>query len=215
MKSVRIFYKKGGRMRFMSHLDMNRFMIRAINRAALPIWYTEGFNPHPYITFALPLSLGFNTECDCLDIRLTDDNFPLSEISKRLNEVTPEYIEFFEASEPLKKLSEVAFCEYEIVFDDKGEAEKELKEFLNSQSIICEKKTKKGDIKQLELKDKISSFKISSLNGDTLLSITLPASPNENINPEILLKAFFKDRNYHCYIITRKRILDKNFDKFR
>ena len=44
-------------MKFISHLDMQRFMIRMIRRSGIPVWYSEGFNPHPYITFALPLSL--------------------------------------------------------------------------------------------------------------------------------------------------------------
>ncbi len=62
MKNVRVFYSKKGRMKFISHLDMNRFMTRMILKSGLPVWYTEGFNPRPYLTFALPLSLGFESE---------------------------------------------------------------------------------------------------------------------------------------------------------
>ena len=52
MRTVRVFYKKLGRLKFISHLDMNRFMLRALRLSGLPVWYTEGFNPHPYATFA-------------------------------------------------------------------------------------------------------------------------------------------------------------------
>jgi hypothetical protein len=80
LKNVRLFYTKHSRMRFVSHLDMTRFMSRIIRRAKLPVWYTEGFNPHLYLTFALPLSLGMESEYEICDIRLTDDEFPIDEI---------------------------------------------------------------------------------------------------------------------------------------
>lgn len=61
MTTVRIFYKKLDVAKYISHLDMQRCMQRAVKRAKLPVWYTEGFNPHPYITFALPISLGIES----------------------------------------------------------------------------------------------------------------------------------------------------------
>ena len=59
MKNVRVFFEKHGPCKYISHLDTNRVMLRAIGKSRLDIWYTEGFNRHAYITFALPLSLGF------------------------------------------------------------------------------------------------------------------------------------------------------------
>ena len=64
MRCVRIWFKKMGMSRYVSHLDLMRAMTRAIRRANLPLWYTEGFNPHPYMTFALPLSLGMESLCE-------------------------------------------------------------------------------------------------------------------------------------------------------
>ncbi|MBQ8303735.1 MAG: DUF2344 domain-containing protein, partial [Clostridia bacterium] len=61
MKNVRLIYEKKDRMRFVSHLDMTRFMSRMIQKSKVPVWYTEGFNKHIYVTFALPLSLGFES----------------------------------------------------------------------------------------------------------------------------------------------------------
>ena len=75
LKNVRLFFKKDGPLRFVSHLDMNRVMTRILRLSKVPVWYTEGFNPHPYITFALPLSLGFSSEYEVMDFRLDDDNF--------------------------------------------------------------------------------------------------------------------------------------------
>ena len=59
MKLVRIFFEKRDRARYISHLDITRCLSRAFARTDIPVWYTEGFNPRIYMTFALPLSLGY------------------------------------------------------------------------------------------------------------------------------------------------------------
>ncbi len=64
------FYKKVGDARYISHLDLSRFMQRSLKRTGLPLWHTEGFNPHPYVTFALPLSVGQSGQRETMDFRL-------------------------------------------------------------------------------------------------------------------------------------------------
>ena len=70
MKNVRIWFTKELECKYISHLDLNRCMLRAVRRAQLPIWYTEGFNPHPYISFLLALTLGVESEGEPVDIRI-------------------------------------------------------------------------------------------------------------------------------------------------
>ena len=60
MKTVRVFFAKEGRLKYISHLDVTRCLARVFKRSRLPIWYTQGFNPHAYLTFALPLPLVSN-----------------------------------------------------------------------------------------------------------------------------------------------------------
>ncbi len=216
MKSVRLFYKKGDRMRFISHLDMTRFMARIIRRAGLPVWYTEGFNPHLYMTFALPLSLGMSSEYDAVDIRLLDDEYDITTLCDTLNAVCPPYIKFFDAKDPVKKAGDVSFAEFCVTFDDKGEIKAPLNAFLSSGSITVLKKTKKGVIKELEVSNKIVGFSFGNANGDTVLTITLPAGSVENLNPELILTAFFEQNgSYYCYDITRTAILDKDNKLFK
>lgn len=215
MKNVRLFYTKRSRMRFVSHLDMTRFMSRIIRRAKLPVWYTEGFNPHLYLTFALPLSLGMESDYEICDIRLTDDEYPLDKICDELNAVSPEYIRFFKVSEPIKKAGAVSYARFSIAFDDGGALKESLSRFLSSKSITVQKKTKKGEVKQLEVADKIKDFSLCLADGNTQLSITLPAGSEVNLNPELLLSAFFEDgNNYYCYIITRTAVLDGDLNMF-
>ena len=101
MKNVRIFYTKTDRMKFVSHLDMNRLMSRIIMRADIPVWYTEGFNQRIYINYAVPLSLGFEGLYEIIDIRLTDDNYPLDTLPQRLNGVSFPVLSLFARQSPV------------------------------------------------------------------------------------------------------------------
>ncbi len=199
----------------MSHLDITRFMQRIIRRAELPLWYTEGFNPHPYITFALPLSLGFESVYEVMDIRLTDDTFDISKIPELLNEITPEYIEFFDCFEPIKKTGKVSAASFLITFDDGGKLKPILEEFFCSDDIPVSKKTKRGNIKEFNAAPHIKDFKCKSETGETKLFLTLPAGGTLNVSPEIILAAFFENNNYYCYNTLRTAILDDEGKLFR
>lgn len=203
-------------MRFISHLDMTRFMARAIRRAELPVWYTEGFNPHLYMTFALPLSLGFESDYEVVDIRILDNNYDLSTLPERINSVCPPYIQFFKAAEPVKKAGDVAAAQFSITFDDGGEIADNLNKFLSRGRIVVLKKTKKGGEKEIEVGDKIKGFSVKTANNNTVLDITLPAGSTENLNPELFLNKFFEENNkYYCYVVNRTAILDNDGNLFK
>ncbi len=216
MKTVRLYFTKTDRLRFISHLDMNRFMNRAVKRAKLPIWYTEGFNPHPHIVFALPLSLGFESTYDAVDLRLTQDDYPTETLCDSLNAVCPEGIHFFDAAEPVKKISAVTFADFTVTFEDEGKLEQPLKEMLSAESIICEKKTKKGGTKQIDLKAKLISADVSPKDGNTVLTLRLPAGSVDNVNPELFINYLFEQiGEYYCYRVVRISLLDSEQQLFR
>lgn len=203
-------------MRFVSHLDMTRFMQRAAARAHLPLWRTEGFNPRPYITFALPLSLGFESSYEVMEFRLTDDNYDISSIPAALNAVCPEYIRFISAAEPVKKAKAVSFASFKITFDDDGSLFEPLRDFISQPEILCDKKTKRGEIKQLNLAEHLSDTSITAESGSTCLSLCLPAGSVTNINPDLLLEAFFAARDKKIpYVILRDAILDEEKQLFK
>ena len=99
MKNIRIWFKKDGACRYISHLDLNRVMLRALHKSKIPIWHTEGFNPHPFATFPLPLSLGFRGVNECMDVKLEDEEFSFKEIIDRLNDCLPPGIRIFDVTE--------------------------------------------------------------------------------------------------------------------
>ncbi len=194
LKNVRLFYKKKGRMKFVSHLDMNRFFTRVLRKSNLPVWYTEGYNPHPYITFAAPLSLGFESDYEIMDFRLTQDDFSLTKAQEILETVVPEYIEIIKLSEPVLKAGQIGFAGFVLTFES-GEIAERFYEFISSANVIVSKKTKKGEIKVMDVADKIRDV---SINGEKV-SITLPAG-NDNINPSVIVAAFSQKYGKEIYV---------------
>ena len=106
MIDVRTVFEKKGRAKYISHLDLNRFMMRAFRRSGLPIWYTEGFNPHPYATFALALSLGFESEYEIMDFSLTE-GVSFGKVKKILNEILPEGLKIVYVMTPEHSIKDI------------------------------------------------------------------------------------------------------------
>ena len=204
LRNVRLFYTKTGRMKFLSQLDMNRLMTRVIRKSGLPVWYTEGFNQHIYINYAVPLSLGFEGLYEIMDIRITDDEPAPENIVKQLNSAAPDGIKFLRAAEPVKPTVEIAFAEYELVFPDEGDdIYRDLREFLSQKSVVCLKKDKKGRLKEFDIIPKIRKTEITE-NGARLI---LSAGNEGNLNPSLLLSAFFENTGREPVFCEVKRLM--------
>lgn len=211
MKKIRIFYKKNKRMIYISHLDMNRYFIRLLKLSKLPVWYTEGFNKHTYISFALPLSLGFESDYEILDFKLTNDNISFEEVKNSLNEKAVDGIEVFKVSEPVNKTNLIFKSEYVISFNNKPNVDK-LTEFLNQNEIIIKKLTKKKVEKEINISKMIYNFSIENNN----LKLVLAAGNNDNLNPVTVLNAFEEQYNIKLpfYKVKRIMIYDTNNEQF-
>ena len=209
MRTVRVFYKKLGRLKYTSHLDMNRFMLRALRLSGLPIWYTEGFNPHPYATFALPLSLGFESEYEVMDFRLVDDELAdggvtNEEVAAALAAVMPAELPVIRAADPVQKPGKITAARFRVCFlTGEGEAlEARLRAFLARPSILMEKKGKKGKVSTVELAGKAADV-VFAHNGNALaMELTLPAG-NDNVNPCLVLNAAEREEPLPFYNVTR------------
>lgn len=189
MNSIRINFKKGSAVKYISHLDLNRLMIRAFNRAKLPVYYTEGFNPHPYIVFAQPLSVGFTGENELMDIHITE-KMDFTTVKDALNRAMPEGIFINDVYFSERLFKNIAFSLYEInaeLTNDNNLYER-VNDFFSSDNITVIKQSKKSQ-REVELSEYTKSAQIA-LN-DNILSITvfLPCSGSDNINPSLLIKA--------------------------
>ncbi len=214
---VRAFYSKSDRAKYISHLDLYRTIQRAFQRAKLPIWYTQGFNPHIYLNFALPIALGYEGITESFDFRLNKD-MDFEEVKERLNNAMPEGIVIKAVDTPLHKANDIECAEYELDFSCKEIPSpllsEKLSEFFNKDTIETEKRTKKGP-KIIDLKPFIFNYDISFKNAVKLI-ITLPAGTKLNINPTLLTDTFANslkaDFDYHS--IKRLKILCTDNSEF-
>lgn len=193
-ESVRIKFRKTGRLRYISHLDLDRTVRTALVRTKIPVWYTEGFNPHAKMVFAQPLPLFAESECELLDIKITE-KMPFDEIKQRLRAAFTEELYTLDVYTPRDKFTDIAYAEYRISGDFEIGKEK-ITEFL-SKEITVTKKTKSGE-KTLDIRPQVRSL---VLNADGSITAVLDASGASYLNPDILCRALFDvDTDY---LITR------------
>ncbi len=199
MRAVRLWIEKEGRARYISHLDMNRCFTRAVRRAKLNLWYTEGFNPHPYLNFLTPLSLGQESDGEPLDIRMEDD-LPNAEITRRMNEVLPEGLRVVRTEDAVFKASDIAFAAYTIrvPMDAPQEAEafrKAAADAVLRGSLTAEKLGKQGRhkvMKTVDISGKIHAFSVAVRAQTVVIETTLPAG-SDMLNPSLLMDALQKE----------------------
>ena len=208
--TVRITFEKKGRARYISHLDLNRTMIRALRRAELPIWYTEGFNKHLYVTFAAPLSLGFEGTRETMDVRL-NEAYDTDELVRRLDAVMPEGLRVTAAALAVKKAGDVDRAVYELTL---GCSREDVDAFLAQPVIAVKKKTKKKTWKELDLVPFLQDARSVVDEGEegTVWQLTLPCNSTDSVNPSLVteaLRVFLGQDELPC-AVRRLAVLDKD-----
>lgn len=193
---VRMSFQKTGMAKFISHLDTVRCITRAMKRANVPIWYTEGFNPHAFLTFAMPLSLGFESLCETVDFRLMEET-DLSELAERINNALPVDITVKEIYVYETSPNDIRWAEYKVIFNNPDNLLLEKAEkILSADEIMVLKKAKQGRKKvekEVNIKEHIKSFGLENDNGKLVLKTVLSSGTSININPMLLIGALTKD----------------------
>ena len=193
---VRMSFQKTGMAKFISHLDTVRLITRSMKRACVPIWFTEGFNPHAFLTFAMPLSLGFESLCETVDFRLMEE-MDLEELAKSINNALPVDVTVKEIYVYETSPNDIRWAEYKIIFNNPDNKLLETAEkILSSDEIIVEKKVKQGRKKvnkEVNIKEHIKSFELTEENGKLVLKTILSSGTSMNINPMLLIGALVKD----------------------
>lgn len=215
VRNIRIFFKKRDRAKYISHLDMTRLFQRAVRRTGMTMWYTEGFHPHLYMTFALPLSLGTESDCECVDMRLLDE-ITLEGVKERLNFVLPEGIEVYDVSEPQMKANRIESSEYAVKLYGLSDKKEEIISFLNRQEINAIKKGKAGE-KLVNIKPFIYDFSVTENKKDLDLILKLASGNTNTLNPALLLNVFSEESGASVdgAFILRKRIFAENGEEFK
>lgn len=216
---LRARFEKKDRAKYISHLDLYRFMQRTFKRAGISVWYTEGFNPHLYIMFPLPLSLGFESDCEIMDFNITDDNLSPQYIVEKMNSVLPDGIKLTDLYEPVMKHTEIAYSVYDILLisDNKEFCKEKFDSFISQDEIIIKKKTKKKTFKDVDIKPVSDVLAVSDTPQGLSIKLKMPSGSAVNYNPSLLLDAFYAYTGAEPEFarINRTNIITKNGDDFR
>ena len=187
MNKLRMRFSKTGRAIYISHLDLMATMQRAFSRAGSRLQYSEGFNPRPQISIALPLSVGTASLCELMDFRLLEE-VDITLLAARLNATMPEGITVQEIYEPTRKNAELKWLAVDGLFEfDDRQVDiiiKQLAAFFARPSIVIEKKTKRG-FGEVDIRPAIREIAFTAGEDGVHVSAVLSAQ-SPTLNPDLL-----------------------------
>lgn len=188
----RLLFTKTGEAVWMSHLDLMRLFQRAFKRAGLHLTHTQGYNPRPSVSIALPLSVGVESVCELLDFELEGDEVSFKEIAARLNVALVDGVEVLRAYPNGMKIKNLALLRSTIVLEYDGgvpvAAVEKLTEFFSRETLLVEKKGKNGPTEQ-DIIPMIRSLQITQCDAGTMQLDLLACCQNPSLNPMQLIAA--------------------------
>jgi len=190
MDKLRLRFEKTDRAIYISHLDLMHTMQRAFSRAGYELKYSEGFNPHPQISIALPLSVGASSLCEIMDFKLAHE-VDISQVPAKLTAVMPEGIRVVACYVAENKPALLKYLEIEGLFeyDDRDPAAMcdALRNFYASEEIVITKKTKRG-MGESDIKPAIKEISFEAVEGGVKLHAIISAQ-EPTLNPSLLADA--------------------------
>jgi len=211
MNKLRFRYSKTGRAKYISHLDLTATMQRAFLRAGLKLKYSEGFNPHPYLSVALPLSVGCESVCELMDAGMTDGSIPdIDSVS------LPDGIKILEIYAPERKFSEITWIEIigKLYYNDQinNEIENKLAKRFSEKNIVISKRTKRGFI-ELDIIQYIRDFEV--INGESIKIKMKISAQNPSINKTDIESVLINELKPEFITIKRIGIYDSDMLLFK
>ena len=204
---VRIKFSKTGKVKFISHLDLCRTFRTAFIRAGIPIWYSQGFNPHPKMVFATTVSVGSESLTELLDIKITSP-MEEEELRSRLNAELTKDIDIIEVYEPATPFADLRWAEYIIKFDGKVDGDK-LEQLL-SEPLYVEKMTKKG-LKTIDILPKIKQ--VSSQ--ENTVKCILAASQVDTLGPDVFVRGISAAVDGEVISLVRTKLYNEDMSEFK
>ncbi len=220
-ETVRLRFRKVGDLQYISHLDLQRVWGRILIRSGVPIWFTQGFNPHPKIVFAMPLSIGAQSECEYVDIKI-DRKISLMELAERINAQVTDEMRVTEVYRPKTKFSEIGMAAYRIEIDCDGLSPKTAADsvkLLTSSPLMVMKRSKSGE-KEVDLTSYVKG--VTATYSDSLKLDVKLVGGEGSLNPEAIVSVLrerlgvlsdYPDKG--GYTITRTELYFADGTKFQ
>ena len=188
----RALFEKTGNAVWMSHLDLMRLLQRAFKRAGLHLKHTQGFNPRPSVSIALPMSVGVESVCELLDFDLEGQAVSCDEICARLNDALVEGVTVRQVYEDGRKLKHLAFLDCRLTMEyDSGipaDAAQKIESLFSTGNVVVEKRSKNGMTEQ-NIAPMIRSFGLEATDGNTLTVSARVCCQNPTLNPALIVSA--------------------------
>ncbi|MEG0804296.1 MAG: TIGR03936 family radical SAM-associated protein [Pygmaiobacter sp.] len=213
---IRVGFTKQEEACYISHLDLQRVIQRALKKANIPTWYTQGFNPHVYLTFALPLSLGQSSTCETFDFR-SEALLNADTIYYSLNEALPRGITVYDVHTAVMEPSEIRYARYLIRFEGaSSEILAKLDAFKREEIATVYKKTKKGTQKAINLIEHLIKWNPVTSEEGVLLDTVLPAGGEFSLNPDLIAAYLVQQYQFNAQDIhiCRTSVYTGNFENF-
>ena len=217
----RLLFEKTGSAVWISHLDLMRLFQRAFKRAQLPLKHTQGFNPRPSVSIALPLSVGVDSVCELLDFELDGVSISCDEITERLNRALVSGVLVRKTYDSGRKLRDLSLLDCYVTMEyDRGVpegAETAIRDLFARESLTVPKKTKNG-VQDQELIPMIRRMNIRRAEEGVLVLEARAYCQNPTLNPAQLVAAInlylpeFAPDYTKC---SRIEILDNREEIFR
>ena len=206
-KPIRVSFCKKDNAVYFSHLDLNRTVMRLLRKSGVDFWYTEGFNPHPYIVFACPLPLGTESQCEIFEFKGSE--IFSDEDRNALAAAFPECLKINEVYESPRKFKEIAFADYEISMRGRQDILP-----LFDHPLMVLKKTKRNE-KTVDVRDFIEDARVEFAGDRTCFRGNIMTG-DVNLNPSYLITAL-REAGVSCEDVSIKRIafLDHHKNLFR
>ena len=220
MGKLRLVFKKEGRAVYISHLDLLRTFQRIFLREGLVLRHSQGFHPHPIVSFALPLSVGQSSRCEILDFELTEDHNG-SGLAERFNKFMPEGICAVDCFVPEKPVRELAtlHCEVKFIYDSgvPAGAREALEKLFFGDSVVISKRTKRKEMADVDIRPMIERLSINEEGGLLRLDVCVMAQ-NPGLNPALLEAAvtrYLPELKPDFVTVHRIEMLDTQGKNFR
>lgn len=191
--AVRVRFHKRGALQYIAHLDLVRTVTKAVKRAGIPVRYSEGFNPHPRISFATAMSIGLESDYEFLDIRIDKPVDP-ARVKEAFNAAMPEECQADEVYFPTTKFTDIRYSSYHAEIRTAGVTDA-LAERCNAAlhgTVVVFKRSKSGD-KDTDVSACIKEVSVRAEDGKLILDATLTADNASFLNPEYLI-TFLKEK---------------------
>lgn len=183
----RILFEKKENAVWISHLDLMRLFQRAFKRAGLPLTHTQGFNPRPSVSIALPLSVGVESSCELLDFDLDGDKVANRIVRGKLNDYLVPGIKVIKVYDNAQKIKNLALLDTIVTleYDDgvPADAVSRLDVFFHQEEVLVEKKTKNSGIQDQNIIPMIKSLEVEQADSNTVLLKARICCQNPTLNP--------------------------------